>query len=156
MDISKEIELFAPFLEIIAPDGGEELQSILIKVLEETGGLSELLLLQEVALKKALFAVEDDIYELIQQIRLVGSYWEANLLSASNNEEEESVLYQLEPEDLLKISASELNGYGLQLWQIEDDRLTAGFIARENDEDLILNFAPLLRLNFKRIPCFLE
>ena len=144
MNLDGERERFGPFLELICPNGGEAEQQKLLEVLEESGGLPELALL--VAVTASVFAVEDDLGELIEQLRRVGDGWEANLLSASDSLEEDAVLFELTADELLALAARELSGYELQLWQIDDPRLCAGFIAREADADLVRKNAGLLRL----------
>ncbi len=144
MNFDSERERFGPFLELICPNGGEAEQQKLLEVLEESGGLPELALL--VAVTASVFAVEDDLGELIEQLRRVGAGWEANLLSASDSLEEDAVLFELTADELLALAARELSGYELQLWQIDDPRLCAGFIAREADADLVRKNADLLRL----------
>lgn len=144
MNLDGERERFGPFLELICPNGGEGEQQKLREVLEESGGLPELALL--VAVTASVFAVEDDLGELIEQLRRVGAGWEANLLSASDSLEEDAVLFELTADELLALAARELSGYELQLWQIDDPRLCAGFIAREADADLVRKNAGLLRL----------
>ena len=144
MNLDSERERFGPFLELICPNGGEAEQQKLRDVLEESGGLPELAML--VAVTASVFAVEDDLGELIEQLRRVGAGWEANLLSASDSLEEDTVLFELTADELLALAARELSGYELQLWQIDDPRLCAGFIAREADADLVRKNAGLLRL----------
>ena len=144
MNLDSERERFGPFLELICPNGGEGEQQKLLEVLEESGGLPELALL--VAVTASVFAVEDDLGELIEQLRRVGAGWEANLLSASDSLEEDAVLFELTADELLALAARELSGYELQLWQIDDPHLCAGFIAREADADLVRKNAGLLRL----------
>ena len=56
------------------------------------------------------------------------------------------MLFELTADELLALAARELSGYELQLWQIDDPRLCAGFIAREADADLVRKNAGLLRL----------
>ncbi|MDO4436171.1 MAG: hypothetical protein Q4B71_07150 [Cardiobacteriaceae bacterium] len=151
MDISEELQRLVPFLEMICPDGGEEAIERAEMVLEETGGLPELMLLQQATNNKALWYVEDDRFQLIESIRHIAALWNANALSAADDEEEEAVLYDLEESALLALVARELLGYDLLVWQVEHPDACVGFISRGEDEDLIRKQSALLRLNLTLI-----
>lgn len=150
MDIDGELARFSPLVELINPNGGEEEMRQLAELLEETGGAGELLMLSRSC--TGVFAVENDMDELIRQVREVGAHWEANLLSAGDGGEEDLALFDFAPEELLMLAAQELSGYELQLWQILDERQVAGFLARECDCDLVLKNAAQLRLPVRLVP----
>ena len=150
MDIDGELARLGPLVELINTNGGEEEMQQLAEFIEETGGAGELLMLSRSC--AGVFAVEDDLTELIRQIRAVGALWEANLLSAGDSEEEDLALFDFAPEELLMLAARELSGYELQLWQILDERQIAGFLARECDLDLVLKNAAQLRLPVRLVP----
>lgn len=154
MNIEEDLARFVPFLELISPDGGEEACAQAEMILEETGGLPELLLIQKATEGKALWYVEDDRFQLIESIRNIAADWQANVLSAADDEEEEAVLYDLEQSALLELVARELLGYDLSLWQVEHPDACVGFISRGADEDLVRKQSALLRLNVEMVTGF--
>ena len=60
--------------------------------------------------------------------------------------EDEALIFDCEPQTLLRAAAQELRGYGLTLWRWQGGNpdLCLGFICREEDADLLRGCATAL------------
>ena len=89
---------------------------------------------------EAVFATEwTDVFTLVEQLRAVAANWQADLLFGVQEAEDEALIFDCDPQTLLRAAAQELRGYGLALWRWQGDNpdLCLGFICREEDADLL-------------------
>ena len=96
---------------------------------------------------EAVFAAEwADVFTLVEQLRAVAANWQADLLFGVQEAEDEALIFDCEPQTLLRAAAQELRGYGLTLWRWQGGNpdLCLGFICREEDADLLRGCAAAL------------
>jgi hypothetical protein len=96
---------------------------------------------------EAVFAAEwTDVFTLVEQLRAVAANWQADLLFGVQEAEDEALIFDCEPQTLLRAAAQELRGYSLALWRWQGDNpdLCLGFICREEDADLLRGCAMAL------------
>ena len=103
---------------------------------------------------EAVFAAEwADVFTLVEQLRAVAANWQADLLFGVQEAEDEALIFDCEPQTLLRAAAQELRGYGLALWRWQGDNpeLCLGFICREEDTDLLQACAAALAARLRDV-----